>query len=214
MEDKAQTPAAQPVNSDNGVPTKAPPNTPTAPSNETSPAVQAMPPPTIQSRGPSDCEKSPTSNRSKEDEAAGSMLLGFLSSLRKGFEEAKLQKDKEEQMRVATETASAHTTNPAESSLDDDDSASDKEKTFSSEDSEKDSYAGESMGPPRKRHKAKKSSEFTSENVAQHTSRMNLLHGGGVQHGWQPQGIPVPAYATQGNRNNNNSKRKAAYLDD
>mmetsp|Transcript_13535 Transcript_13535/g.19972 ORF Transcript_13535/g.19972 Transcript_13535/m.19972 type:complete len:743 (-) Transcript_13535:13-2241(-) len=152
------------------------------------------------------------SGRSKEDEAAGSMLMGFLTSLRKGFMEAKTLKDKEDQERalkeleslpgsmasteVSTTTASTREANdtssgtmsqPADSSPEDSNSDPCKQDMSSSEESDQ-PEGNLSRGPPRKRHKTKigeftktKSSitnigEFTSQNVAAHTTRMKELH--------------------------------------
>eukprot|EP00542_Grammatophora_oceanica_P022125 CAMPEP_0194033994 /NCGR_PEP_ID=MMETSP0009_2-20130614/6434_1 /TAXON_ID=210454 /ORGANISM="Grammatophora oceanica, Strain CCMP 410" /LENGTH=835 /DNA_ID=CAMNT_0038674729 /DNA_START=27 /DNA_END=2534 /DNA_ORIENTATION=+ len=147
-----------------------------------------------------------SAGRTKEDEAAGTMLVGFLNSLRKGFMEAKDQKDKEEKLRAANtmpmvtydmrqapapappafgfnSTASGTTSHAADSSLED--SASERAKDqSSSEESDRDQYEKTSSGPPRKRIKTKRaSSTFTSENVAQHNCRMDALHGTAQRYG-------------------------------
>lgn len=152
------------------------------------------------------------SGRSKEDEAAGSMLMGFLTSLRKGFMEAKNMKDREDQERAskelesipgsmastelstttastreANETSSGTMSQPADSSPEDSQSDPCKQDMSSSEESDQ-PEGSLSRGPPRKRHKTKigdftksKSKitnigEFTSQNVAAHTTRMKELH--------------------------------------
>ena len=142
--------------------------------------------------------------RSKEDEDAGSMLMGFLSSLREGFMEAIDRKDREEQDRknrkravtsVKTssvelskaEVSSGTTSHPADSSLED--SGSDKgRESSSSEDSDKDTAIDRPLGPPRKRIKMKKISEFTSQNVEMHNRAMIALHGD--QNGYKQGKIP------------------------
>lgn len=112
--------------------------------------------------------------RSKEDEDAGSMLMGFITSLRKGFMAAKNQKDKEMQERKENSTgiASGATSHAADSSPDDSGASKDNS---SSDDSDKD--AEKPRGPPRKRMKKKRViGEFTSKNVAAHNTRMDALH--------------------------------------
>lgn len=132
--------------------------------------------------------------RSKEDEAAGSMLMGFLTSLRKGFMEAKSLKDREDREKTvlagskveSNETASGTTSYPADSSLEDSDQGASSKDPSSSEES--DTNMERPLGPPRKRIKTK-IGEFTSKNVAAHTTRMDALHNAEHHH-------PAP-YATQ-----------------
>ena len=142
--------------------------------------------------------------RSKEDEDAGSMLMGFLSSLREGFMEAVDRKDREEQDRSnrkraytsvktssvelsKSEVSSGTTSHPADSSLED--SGSDKgRESSSSEDSDKDIAIDRPMGPLRKRIKMKKISEFTSKNVEMHNRAMIALHGD--QNGYKQGNMP------------------------
>ena len=134
--------------------------------------------------------------RTKDDVDAGSMLMGFLNSLHKGFIEAKCQRDKEERdsaeqeqawsnksssilgMGDAQETSSGRTSQPADSSLEDSQSEQGGKDPSSSEES--DVPMERPRGPPRKRHKTKVS-EFTSVNVAAHTSRMDALHNAGLR---------------------------------
>jgi hypothetical protein len=141
--------------------------------------------------------------RTKEDEDAGSMLMGFLSSLREGFIEAVNQKDKEEHERKnlkrpspsraadlsKTEISSGTTSHPAESSMEDSGSDKGKEGSSSSEESDKDALGDRPLGPPRKRMMMKKVSEFTSKNVAKHNRAMIALHGSN-QNGFNQQHIP------------------------
>jgi hypothetical protein len=113
---------------------------------------------------PAPAQPTPQSPRSKEDEDAGSMLMGFLSSLRKGYEEALSEREQSEGKLTAplsghkrerrtsaerAETESGTTSYPAESSLEDSDEAgkSNKQTCSSSEgDSDKESSERESSG--------------------------------------------------------------------
>lgn len=137
------------------------------------PVVVPVPKPAPAAAKPSVKPKQSTSPRSKEDEDAGSMLMGFLSSLRKGYEEALSERERSEgalssrsglkrqmsdepqpskrprfapssrNVTDGSETASGTTSYPAESSLEDSD---DRGKTSSSEDSDKDSSERDSSG--------------------------------------------------------------------
>jgi hypothetical protein len=135
-------------------------------------------------------------NRSKEDEAAGTMLMGFLTSLREGFMEAKNSKDQEDRFKTTQgaqvkkavalaalrdnqETESGTTSYPADSSPEDSSQSDQGGKDPSS--SEESDSLDKPRGPPRKRLKTK-IGEFTSRNVAAHTSRMNALHHAEQQH--------------------------------
>jgi len=117
--------------------------------------------------------------RTKEDEDAGTMLMGFITSLRKGFMEAKHQKDKELQaskvQQEIADSSSGTTSQAADSSPDDSESDKGVKEPSSSEDSDKDSERP--RGPPRKRLKTKRViGEMTSKNVAAHNTRMDALH--------------------------------------
>ena len=134
----------------------------------TAPASVAQAP--VSPAKPTPAQPTAQSPRSKEDEDAGSMLMGFLSSLRKGYEEALSEREQSEGKVPATlsghkrrrrippsrvssseraETESGTTSYPAESSLEDSDEAgkSNKQICSSSEgDSDKDSSERESSG--------------------------------------------------------------------
>jgi hypothetical protein len=134
------------------------------------------------------------SSRSKDDVDAGSMLMGFLNSLHKGFLDAKRLKDEEDRelaaqqlvwankaaamavMGESQETSSGRTSQPADSSPEDSQSEVGGKDPSSSEES--DAPMERLRGPPRKRHKTK-IGEFTSLNVAAHTTRMDALHHAG-----------------------------------
>lgn len=134
------------------------------------------------------------SSRSKDDVDAGSMLMGFLNSLHKGFLDAKRLKDEEDRVLAAQqlvwankaaamavmgesqETSSGRTSQPADSSPEDSQSEVGGKDPSSSEES--DAPMERLRGPPRKRHKTK-IGEFTSLNVAAHTTRMDALHHAG-----------------------------------
>jgi hypothetical protein len=122
--------------------------------------------------------RSPT--RSKEDEDAGTVLLGFISSLRQSFEEAKARRQEEDssQMKVETASGTTGTTNPATDSSLDELSENDKKGSSSgSDESDEAATGGRSrLGPPRKRHKSAKYSDFTRRNIAKHNTRMDALH--------------------------------------
>ena len=132
-------------------------------------------------------------SRTKDEVDAGSMLMGFLNSLHKGFIEARDLKAKDEREMAARElswsnkasamsimgdsqdSSSRRTSQPADSSLEDSQSERGGKDPSSSEESD----ATERIrAPPRKRYKAR-ASEFTSKNVAAHTTRMDALHHGG-----------------------------------
>jgi hypothetical protein len=153
--------------------------------------------------------ESPTrEGRTKEDEDAGTMLMGFLSSLREGYMEAISQKDNEEDNRkhpnkrtapskgsslselASTDISSGSTSHPAESSLEDSGSDKGKEEVSSSDDSDKDTTKNLLRGPPRKRIKMHKISDFTSQNVAMHNRAMTALHGNQNGYKQQMQGRP------------------------
>jgi len=137
-----------------------------------------------------------SAGRTKEEEYNGSMLMGFLTSLHKGFTEAKDLKDKEDRdlaeqklvwanksaaMAVMgesqkQESSSGGTSYPADSSPEDSQSDMGGKDPSSSEES--DTTMDRPRGPPRKRHKTRVG-EFTSRNVAAHTTRMDALHHAG-----------------------------------
>lgn len=148
--------------------------------------------------------KEDDNGRSKEDEVAGSMLMGFLTSLRKGFMEAKSMKEREDQERAtkelesipgsmastelstttastreANETSSGTMSQPADSSPEDSQSDPCKQETSSSEESDQ-PEGNLSRGPPRKRHKTK-IGEFTKSknsktNIGEFTSQNVAAH--------------------------------------
>jgi hypothetical protein len=131
-----------------------------------------------------DEKKSLRPTRTKDEEDAGSMLIGFLSSLHKGFLEAKSLKDKEEHESASRDllwlnhvevldSSSGRTSLPADSSQEDTNSELGGKDPSSSEES--DTTTDRSRGPPRKRHKGK-ISKFTCQNVAEHTTRMDAIH--------------------------------------
>ena len=170
---------------------QAPVTIPIAPHPPTGPAiavasVPSLPPLASQVSGASK-QSAASPNRSKEDEDAGSMLMGFLTTLRQGYIEAKNQKDREERDRslkhsmstsistgigYSNETSSGKTSDPADSSPDEELGGSNKDASSSEE---SDPVEGASRVPPRKRHKTK-IGEFTKKNVAAHNTRMNALH--------------------------------------
>lgn len=163
---------------------------------QTAPPTIVAPKPVITEQA---TESPPSPQRSKEDEVAGSMLMGFLSSLRKGYMEAKQLKDSEvapshgKESSSNNDTSSAFTSQPADSSLEDSQSDKDASKDpSSSEESEKGDLEKEMRsektrmrGPPRKRHKSSGQGigEFTSKNVEAHNTRMDALHHQKDKHG-------------------------------
>ncbi|KAI2502475.1 hypothetical protein MHU86_11981 [Fragilaria crotonensis] len=164
------------------------------------PSAQVVAP--VAQRNPDSQETS--TSRTKDEVDAGSMLIGFLNSLHKGFLEAKSLKDKDEREMAARELAwsnkvaataimgdshdssSGRTSQPADSSPEDSQSELGGKDPSSSEES--DATMERPRAPPRKRHKVRVS-EFTSRNVAAHTTRMDALHHGG-QHQIEPFSVP------------------------
>jgi hypothetical protein len=152
-------------------------------------SVPSLPPLASQVSGASN-QSAASPNRSKEDEDAGSMLMGFLTTLRQGYIEAKNKKDREERDRTlkrsmsssistgigySNETSSGKTSDPADSSPDEELDPSGGSNKDASSSEESDPVEGASRVPPRKRHKTK-IGEFTKKNVAAHNTRMNALH--------------------------------------
>lgn len=125
--------------------------------------------------------------RTEEDKAAGTALLGFLSSLRKSYEDALRDKepatnhsiqnmsavqmsssrgessDSSNRMATVTDSTDSHSQQPESSVEDDMDWNSDKKTDpSSSEDSEGERV---SKGPPRKRYKASQDGKVSSESL-------------------------------------------------
>lgn len=136
---------------------------------------------------------------SKDDEDAGSILMGFASLLQQSYDEAQSSGRGNSVCESSTsnrkggstaamsasgesEFCSARTSNPADSSADD--SLSDqggKDPGCSSEESDGATYQTYSQqAPPCKRHKSK-IGNFTSQNVAEHTTRMAAMYHAGKQ---------------------------------
>ena len=125
--------------------------------------------------------------RNDEDKKAGTILLGFLSSLRQSYEEALKEKEGEQQPSQPPLTAGnirmnaaprksrppqvsdissgvSSSTGQPESSVEESDWHSDKKtETSSSEDSDKETGESSNKGPPRKRLKTKRATDERRE---------------------------------------------------
>jgi hypothetical protein len=168
---------------------------------QSEPSTQAVAP--VPQRTSPNSQEANTS-RTKDEVDAGSMLIGFLNSLHRGFLEAKNLKDKDEREMAARElswsnkaaataimgdsqdSSSGRTSQPADSSPEDSQSELGGKDPSSSEES--DATMERPRAPPRKRHKVRVS-KFTSRNVAAHTTRMDALHHGG-QHQIEAYSVP------------------------